>query len=139
MDLVIGFSNYFLPVVALVVPALLIKRFALNWKSFSIFILLSCSTSGVILFFAAWWGAVSLDIRLELLGVNLDAMNDFERYKHVSQEYRELARELYSQSMGIGWSLRAMFMIALTMPYSLLVFALYFLFSKFKVANKIRD
>ena len=69
-----------------------------------------------------YWDDLYKDLRLEMMGVEFDGMNDSERFKNVPFEIRTQASELYSSRFGIGWPLKAMFgMVFFVIPYILLV------------------
>lgn len=85
-----------------------------------------------ILFFAAWWGDASINLKLDFLNFNFDGHNDQARLANVTEQNKEHAKALYYSQFGIGWPLKAMFFSILAIPYYLLIFLLHLAYIKFK-------
>lgn len=61
----------------------------------------------------AFWPSVHADLRLQELGFDASGMSEFERMANVPASAREEASRIYDSQMGIGWPLRALFLLPL--------------------------
>ena len=83
-------------------------------------------------FVFAWWSNESDRILLSHYGYDFDAMNDFDRFKNVSNANMEKVKSLEIGIMGIGWPLQAIFTFIFLTPYLFLVYILGFIMRKLK-------
>lgn len=62
------------------------------------------------------------DVRLDMLNLDTNAMNDRDRYAKVSPSNQKEARQLYNSLGGVGWPISAGFIfVFLSLPFSLIV------------------
>ncbi len=99
------------------------------------YLLFSILISGILILLFAWWSDYSNETLLSHYGYNFDAMNEIEEYENVASENLEHVKQLNISRMGIGWPLKAMMAYTFYLPYLLVIYLFYCLFSKFKNLN----
>jgi len=72
----------------------------------------------LIIYIFAAWSDISNLMLLKHYGYNADSMN----YDNVSSENRERVKNLVTSIMGIGWPLKAIFGLIVTIPYLIFVY-----------------
>lgn len=86
---------------------------------------LSLITVGALTAVFEWWRHVSVWLELWAMGADLSGVNAQERNAGVDPDLRRYAENLYwsPRNMGIRWQLKAIFGLALTLPFACLAFA----------------
>ena len=84
-----------------------------------------------------YWGADAfVDLRLSIMGYDLNAMSDSERLENVPLERREEANQLYQSRFGVGWPLSAILaMVFIVTPYILVASTLVTFYKKQRVSK----
>ena len=89
--------------------------------SFIKFYLMSLAFIIALLFVAAYWPHLYIDLRLQAMGFDFHGMSDAERTRNVAPELRDKATELYWSGMGVGWPLTAILWAIILIPYPLVI------------------
>lgn len=73
----------------------------------------------------AWWDNFSVDLEALWMGVDLDGVTTTERMRDVAPEHRDYAEGLVfsPRRLGIGWPVKALFALAITVPYAGICFS----------------
>ena len=70
----------------------------------------------------AWWMDYSDQLLMSHYGYDFQAMNDIDRFKEVKPENLQRVQVLESRYFGIGWPLRAIVLMAFSIPYLGLIY-----------------
>lgn len=127
-------SSFLLIACILILPifGLWLHKRTNNFGGFFVYLLFSAITLTALLFLTAWWADKSSMIELNLLGYNHYGMNETELYANVSTSNIARVKSLEYSIMGIGWPLKAIFGIPLTLGYSIIVYMFNALYLKTK-------
>ena len=128
MEFFIKFINILLLLFLIYIPILIYKKEKKEISTFlKIFLQIFIFSSFLIIIFS-WWYDKSNQILLNYYGYNYNALNQLERFSNVLPNNIERVKEIELNSSGIGWTLKAIFMIIF---YTSISFILTF-FIKFK-------
>jgi O-antigen ligase len=84
----------------------------------------------------AWWADFADYLVMKQYGYDFSASNEFDRYKNVAEQNRGIVRMMNRSRSGIGWPLKAMFFIPISVIYFVLVYFAGTLIVKFLVNRK---
>lgn len=93
---------------------------------------LSFITSVLLVCLFAYLPNFYADLQLEHLGFDFDGWSDEDRVRNIAPELRDEATRLYRSTMGIGWPLKAVFGVALLIPYQIFASGVVFIGSQLR-------
>jgi hypothetical protein len=95
-------------------------------------IFLSFMICVLLVFGLAYLSDLETSLRLDYLGYNFNGWTDEERLRNIAPEFRDEAIKLYRSHMGIGWTLKAIIMAVLLVPYHIVASSFVYIVSKRK-------
>ena len=128
MEYLINFINLLLILILIYIPFVIYKREKKEISTFLKRFLQIYFFSSFLIIIFSWWYDKSNQILLNYYGYNYNALNQLERFSNVLPNNIERVKEIELNSSGIGWTLKAIFMIFF---YASISFILTF-FIKFK-------
>ena len=133
MELLIHITSWIFLLLLSLIPFLFLqsslKRNSLRFK-FWIYFIFTLIVGSVIIFSFAYYVHLSNDFLLTHYGYNDDGLTISERFIDVSTNNNEVVENLLISQSGIGWPLKAVFGIIFYMPYALIAYLFYLIYSK---------
>lgn len=86
----------------------------------------------LLVFGFAYLSDLETSFRLGSLGFNFNGWTDEERLRNIATEFRGEATKLYHSHMGIGWTVKAIIMAVLLIPYHIVASSFVYMISKRK-------
>ena len=74
-----------------------------------------------LVYISAWWSNQSKIILLDFYGYHFNPMKGIDKYQDVSMENLDRVKHLESSIMGIGWTVKAMFLYIAVVPYMFII------------------
>lgn len=85
-------------------------------------ILVSLIVSSALVVCTYWGSDAFTDLRLNMMGYDINGLSDSERLEGVPLEMREEATQLYQSTFGVGWPLSAILALSIFVtPYVLMI------------------
>lgn len=133
MELLIHITSWIFLLLLSLIPFLFLqsslKRNSLRFK-FWIYFIFTLIVGSVIIFSFAYYVHLSNDFLLTHYGYNDDGLTISERFIDVSTNNNEVVENLLISQSGIGWPLKAVFGIIFYMPYIVITYLFYQIYSK---------
>jgi hypothetical protein len=128
MQIVASTIHYF--ILAMILMAPFSAPFLLKRKSLLLCGLISLYVCALLVSMFAYWPHLYADLRLGYLGFDSDGWSDNDKVRNVPPEFQDEAIKLYRSTMGVGWPLQALVVMALLVPYQAIASGLVFLVRK---------